>query len=160
MNEKTLPRGMRNRNPGNIRRSATKYLGEVAPSRDAAFKQFETMAWGYRAMFVLLDSYSRKGYRTIRQMVSRYAAAHREPYRELYSLRVRMVGHLRRRTIGYAGGRNDDPYRGGYVAHGERPSGGTIGRRGGLVALSATQTLSDHVPENRRLAYKDRSRLV
>lgn len=64
---------MRNRNPGNIRRSATKYLGEVAPSRDAAFKQFETMAWGYRAMFVLLDSYSRKGYRTIRQMISRYA---------------------------------------------------------------------------------------
>ena len=58
---------MRNRNPGNIRRSATKYLGEVAPSRDAAFKQFETMAWGYRAMFVLLDSYSRKGYRTIRR---------------------------------------------------------------------------------------------
>ena len=31
------------------------------------------MAWGYRAMFVLLDSYSRKGYRTIRQMISRYA---------------------------------------------------------------------------------------
>ena len=68
-----MSRGLNNRNPGNIRRSATKYLGEVAPSRDAAFKQFETMAWGYRAMFVLLDSYSRKGYRTIRQMVSRYA---------------------------------------------------------------------------------------
>lgn len=31
------------------------------------------MAWGYRAMFVLLDSYSRKGYRSIRQMISRYA---------------------------------------------------------------------------------------
>lgn len=44
MNEKTLPRGMRNRNPGNIRRSKTKYLSEVTPSRDAAFKQFETMA--------------------------------------------------------------------------------------------------------------------
>ena len=64
---------MRNRNPGNIRRSKTKYLGEIVPSRDAAFKQFETMAWGYRAMFVLLDSYSHKGYRTIRQMISRYA---------------------------------------------------------------------------------------
>ena len=31
------------------------------------------MAWGYRAMFVLLDSYRRNGYRTIRQMISRYA---------------------------------------------------------------------------------------
>ena len=68
-----MSRGLNNRNPGNIRRSTTKYLGEVAPSRDAVFKQFETMAWGYRAMFVLLDSYSRKGYRTIRQMISRYA---------------------------------------------------------------------------------------
>ena len=58
---------MRNRNPGNIRRSKTKYLGEVTPSRDPA------LAWGYRAMFVLLDSYRRKGYRTLRQMISRYA---------------------------------------------------------------------------------------
>ena len=53
-------RGIRNCNPGNIRNSKTKYLGEVRPSRDAAFKQFETMAWGYRAMFVLLHTYSRR----------------------------------------------------------------------------------------------------
>lgn len=66
-------RGIRNCNPGNIRNSKTKYLGEVRPSRDAAFKQFETMAWGYRAMFVLLHTYSRNGYRTLRQMITRYA---------------------------------------------------------------------------------------
>ena len=66
-------RGIRNCNPGNIRNSKTKYLGEVRPSRDAAFKQFETMAWGYRAMFVLLHTYSRNGYRTLRQMIMRYA---------------------------------------------------------------------------------------
>ena len=142
---------MRNRNPGNIRRSATKYLGEVAPSRDAAFKQFETMAWGYRAMFVLLDSYSRKGYRTIRQMISRYAPPienHTENY-------IRCVAEW-----SGIGGRDDDSYRGGYVAGGKRATGGTIGRRGGLDALSATQTLNSHVPENRRFTYKDRSRLV
>lgn len=68
-----MTRGLRNRNPGNIRRSKTCYLGEVTPSRDAAFKQFETMAWGYRAMFVLLDSYRRRGYGTLRQMIARYA---------------------------------------------------------------------------------------
>ncbi len=66
-------RGIRNCNPGNIRQSKTKYLGEVRPSRDAAFKQFETMAWGYRAMFVLLHTYSRNGCRTLRQMITRYA---------------------------------------------------------------------------------------
>lgn len=68
-----MTRGLRNRNPGNICRSKTRYLGEVTPSRDAVFKQFETMAWGYRAMFVLLDSYRRRGYGTLRQMIARYA---------------------------------------------------------------------------------------
>lgn len=68
-----MSRGLSNNNPGNIRKSKTRYQGEVTPSRDAVFKQFQTMAWGYRAMFVLLDSYSRKGYRTIRQIITRYA---------------------------------------------------------------------------------------
>lgn len=68
-----MSRGLSNNNPGNIRNSNTKYLGEVRPSHDVAFKQFKTMAWGYRAMFVLLHTYSRYGYRTLRQMISRYA---------------------------------------------------------------------------------------
>lgn len=45
------PRGLRNNNPGNIRLSSTKYQGEVQPSQDTAFKQFESMAYGYRAIF-------------------------------------------------------------------------------------------------------------
>lgn len=68
-----MSRGLSNFNPGNIRKSKTKYLGEVRPSRDPAFKQFRTMAWGYRAMFVLLHTYSRYGYRSLRQMITRYA---------------------------------------------------------------------------------------
>lgn len=69
-----MSRGLRNRNPGNIRCSAVRYRGEVRPSSDKAFKQFETMAYGYRAMFVLLDTYARRhGLRTIRAMIGRYA---------------------------------------------------------------------------------------
>lgn len=69
-----MSRGLRNCNPGNIRRSATRYVGEVSPSRDAEFKEFETMAYGYRAMFVLIDSYRRRyGLNTIRSIISRYA---------------------------------------------------------------------------------------
>lgn len=69
-----MSRGLRNCNPGNIRRSRSKFKGEVRPSRDAAFKQFETMAYGYRAMFVLLDTYHRRyGLTTIRGMISRWA---------------------------------------------------------------------------------------
>ena len=66
-------RGLRNRNPGNIRISKTKYLGEVTPSQDRAFKQFSTFGWGYRAMFVLLHTYRKNGYRTLRRMINRYA---------------------------------------------------------------------------------------
>lgn len=66
-------RGLRNNNPGNIRRSATRYRGEVE-SRDPSFKSFESMPMGYRAMFVLLHTYNIKhGLRSIADMIARYA---------------------------------------------------------------------------------------
>ena len=69
-----MSRGLRNCNPGNIRRSGVHYRGEVVPGSDAEFKQFESMAYGYRAIFVLLDTYRRRyGLRNIRAMISRYA---------------------------------------------------------------------------------------
>lgn len=69
-----MSRGLRNCNPGNIRCSKTRYKGEKQRSRDSEFKEFESMAYGYRAMFVLLDTYSRRyGLCTIRQMLNRYA---------------------------------------------------------------------------------------
>ena len=69
-----MSRGLRNNNPGNLRRSKVRYEGEITPSRDPEFKTFSTIAHGYRAMFVLLDTYnSRYGLNTIRQMLNRYA---------------------------------------------------------------------------------------
>lgn len=66
-------RGLRNRNPGNIRRGAVRYRGEVE-STDSRFRQFESMAMGYRAMFVLLHTYRLKhGLKTVAQMIERYA---------------------------------------------------------------------------------------
>lgn len=72
---KQLSRGLRNNNPGNIRLSSTRYQGEV-DSSDTAFKQFKTMAHGYRAMFVLLYTYQKKYHlHTIAEMITRYAPA-------------------------------------------------------------------------------------
>ena len=66
--------GLDNNNPGNIRLSSTKYLGEVKISNDKAFKQFESMAWGYRAIFVLLHTYNvRYGLKNIESIITRYA---------------------------------------------------------------------------------------
>jgi hypothetical protein len=69
-----MSRGLRNNNPGNIRRGNFRYKGEKETSNDPAFRQFESMEWGYRAMFVLLHTYATKhGCRTLRQMINRYA---------------------------------------------------------------------------------------
>ncbi len=70
----TLSRGLRNCNPGNIRHDGVKWQGERTPSTDTAFKQFTTLAYGYRAMLRLLQNYSRlHGCHTIRAMVNRWA---------------------------------------------------------------------------------------
>ncbi len=69
----TLPRGYRNNNPLNIRKSNERWLGEVRPSTDAAFKQFESMGYGFRAALKLLRNYIGKGFNTIEKIVTRWA---------------------------------------------------------------------------------------
>ena len=69
-----MARGYTNFNPGNIRNSGVRYEGEVTPSKDPSFKQFESMEYGYRAMFVLLHTYRVKyGLNTLQSMIERYA---------------------------------------------------------------------------------------
>ena len=76
MASKKQPRGLRNCNPGNIRKNNIVYAGEIVPSQDDEFKQFVTMAYGYRAIFVLLYTYQRRyGLDTIEKMITRYAPA-------------------------------------------------------------------------------------
>lgn len=81
-------RGLRNNNPGNIRRNSDHFKGEVIPSQDRDFKQFESMAYGYRAMFkILTNYYNRYGLKTIRQLISRWAPPS-ENETEIYIRRV------------------------------------------------------------------------
>ena len=58
----------------NIRISTDKFQGEVQPSQDKEFKQFETAAYGYRAAFRILRTYINSyGLNTIRKIISRWA---------------------------------------------------------------------------------------
>lgn len=68
-----MTRGYRNCNPGNIRINKDKFQGEIIPSQDKAFKQFKTMAYGYRAMFVSLDTYRKRGLNTIDKIIRSWA---------------------------------------------------------------------------------------
>lgn len=72
--KKKETRGYRNANPLNIRINSDKFQGEIQPSGDREFKQFETMAYGYRAAFRILKTYI-NNYKcdTIRKIISRWA---------------------------------------------------------------------------------------
>lgn len=52
-----MTRGIRNNNPLNIRHSADQWQGACKEQTDNAFVQFETMAYGYRAAWKVLDTY-------------------------------------------------------------------------------------------------------
>lgn len=67
------PRGILNCNPLNIRHNRDRFQGEVVPGRDRSFKQFCSMAYGYRAAFVVLASYLACGKNTIEKIVKSWA---------------------------------------------------------------------------------------
>ena len=71
------PRGIRNCNPLNIRRSKDKWQGLSALQEDREFFKFESIEWGWRAAFVILcrTYYGKYGLKTIRDLVSRWAPA-------------------------------------------------------------------------------------
>ena len=69
-----MARGLRNNNPGNIRNSSTVWQGEITPSKDKSFKQFRSMAYGYRALIKLLQNYRKlHGCQTIGDFIKRWA---------------------------------------------------------------------------------------
>ena len=70
-----LPRGIRNHNPLNIRRSKDQWKGMAEVQNDRAFVQFKSLEYGWRAAFVLLTRTYYHKYRlyTIRDIVSRWA---------------------------------------------------------------------------------------
>ena len=73
----SIPRGIRNNNPLNIRRSKDKWKGMRAVQSDAQFVQFESLEWGWRAAFYLLTRTYYHKYRlfTIRAIVQKWAPA-------------------------------------------------------------------------------------
>ncbi|MCA3679752.1 MAG: structural protein P5 [Methylobacterium sp.] len=71
---RALPRGIRNHNPGNLRRSADPWQGLAATQTDAEFFQFSSAKWGIRALARTLIAYQDKvGLRNIKQMIGRWA---------------------------------------------------------------------------------------
>ncbi len=68
------PRGIRNNNPGNIRRNGDPWQGLAERQLDIEFFTFKSAVYGIRALARTLITYQDKyGLRTIRQIISRWA---------------------------------------------------------------------------------------
>jgi len=68
-----MTRGIRNNNPGNIRKSNIAWLGKI-PGNDPDFETFDTPEHGIRALAVNLKTYQEKyGLNTIYDIISRWA---------------------------------------------------------------------------------------
>ncbi len=70
-----IPRGIRNNNPLNIRRSKDQWKGMKPQQTDVSFCQFETLDFGWRAAFYLLTRTYYHRYRlfTIRKIIEKWA---------------------------------------------------------------------------------------
>lgn len=69
-----MTRGIKNNNPGNIKRSAMKWIGLKKLQSDCTFCQFTDMKYGVRAFFILMRTYRyRYGLKTPSDIIHRYA---------------------------------------------------------------------------------------
>lgn len=81
MNPKYNPRGLRNHNPGNIKRSGIAWQGLAAAGEmnaeqqaERTFEVFRGPWWGIRAMARILLTYQRKYHlKTVREIITRWA---------------------------------------------------------------------------------------
>lgn len=73
----TLTVGLRNNNPGNLKRwdNSTPYKGEILPNPEPPWRYFQSMAYGYRAMFhlIIVRYIMDYGLNTLHKVMHRYA---------------------------------------------------------------------------------------
>jgi hypothetical protein len=76
-NQPSLPRGMRNNNPGNIT-IGDNWQGMVG--NDGTFLIFADMSWGIRALGTSLINMINKGYNTIQTLIPQWSATDQAAY--------------------------------------------------------------------------------
>lgn len=95
--QQKMSRGLRNNNPLNIRRTADLWQGLAENQTDPDFFQFKTVAWGYRAAFVVLRTYRhRYGADNLESIVKRWAPPGDHNDTEFYIRKVAVLTGLDR----------------------------------------------------------------
>lgn len=75
LNNKTVARGLRNNNPGNLIRTSIAWQGKIPHTKntDSNFEQFENVHFGLRAMLKDLINDINKGKNTVKLLITEYA---------------------------------------------------------------------------------------
>lgn len=74
MTNQLVPKGIRNNNPGNLRRTKEPWQGQATEQTDPDFIIFSSPVWGIRAIMKILLTYQIKyKLKTIRELINRYA---------------------------------------------------------------------------------------
>jgi hypothetical protein len=68
-----VPRGIRNKNPGNLERTGVQWKGMSEIQTDPRFIVFREPKWGVRALARVLKTYEGRGLDTVRAIVNRWA---------------------------------------------------------------------------------------
>ena len=88
MDNSALPRGLRNHNPLNIRKSGDKWQGMAAQQTDGSFVTFVSNAYGYRAAFKCLRTHMKRGKMNINDLIKVWAPASDGNNTEAYTRQV------------------------------------------------------------------------
>ena len=72
LNEKNLPRGVRNNNIGNITKTNINWMGKIKNGTDAHFEQFISIPFGIRALIKNIRTEISRG-KTLKEFTYRYA---------------------------------------------------------------------------------------
>lgn len=75
LNNSSLPRGLRNNNPGNLVQTSIAWLGKVPLSQntDSRFEQFYELRYGIRALMRDIITDYKKGKNTVSAIISEFA---------------------------------------------------------------------------------------
>jgi hypothetical protein len=68
-----MSRGLRNNNPGNIKRDGTPWQGMAPQQTDPVFVQFTAPEWGVRAIGKVLQAYFARGLNTVTDIIGTWA---------------------------------------------------------------------------------------
>lgn len=94
------PRGIRNCNPLNIRRTSDLWQGLAEQQTDDRFFQFRSMAWGYRAAFIVIRTYHTKmGQLCVENLIKRWAPDDDDNDTEIYIRQVCTLTGLHRHEL-------------------------------------------------------------